>query len=468
MPDVVGTTNYPTSLDTAVSLIESNNNAVTALDGGIDDSEVTVTVISTDAFPDSGVISIDSEIISYTGKTSTTFTGCIRGFDDSTPATHADEASVEGRLVSKHLKVLQDAIIATQTKLNSTASGAVSGPGSSTDNAVARFDSTTGKVIQNSPTTVNDAGAITMPEMTAPSTPASGHVVIYPKSDGKVYRKDDTGTENELGGGDASTLNGQAGSYYTNRSNHTGTQALSTISGITATTTELNYTDGVTSNIQTQLNAKASTTHKSTHVSGGGDAFATTDVLDAAVKRLRDTDGNTLLVASWPLGTFLCRTSTGNISGVNPNPQISASVKASGTQSIASATNVAVSFNTEEWDTNAMWSNSDPTRIYVPAGYGGKYLVTGQVAFDNNSTGHRSLKICVNGNTGTWLAKTNETNLGTTDCQWLQVTKVFGLSAGDYVELIAYQNSGSALNIGLGVDEGGVDEASWFQIIRIA
>lgn len=200
MPDVVGTTNYPTSLDTAVSLIESNNNAVTALDGGIDDSETTITVISTGAFPDSGVISIDNEIVSYTGKTSTTFTGCIRGFDDSTPATHADEASVEGRLVSKHMKVLQDAIIATQTKLNSTASGAVSGPGSSTDNAVARFDSTTGKVIQNSPTTVNDAGAITMPEMTAPSTPASGHVVIYPKSDGKVYSKDDTGSESVLGG----------------------------------------------------------------------------------------------------------------------------------------------------------------------------------------------------------------------------------------------------------------------------
>lgn len=54
------------------------------------------------------------------------------------------------------------------------------------------------------------------------------------------------------------------------RANHTGTQALATISdvtasaaevnvldGITATTTELNYTDGVTSAIQTQLNAKA-------------------------------------------------------------------------------------------------------------------------------------------------------------------------------------------------------------------
>ena len=39
-------------------------------------------------------------------------------------------------------------------------SGDVSGPGSSTDNAIARFDATTGKVIQDSIVTVSDLGAI--------------------------------------------------------------------------------------------------------------------------------------------------------------------------------------------------------------------------------------------------------------------------------------------------------------------
>ena len=38
--------------------------------------------------------------------------------------------------------------------------GDVNGPASSTDNAVARFDGTTGKLIQNSAVTINDAGAI--------------------------------------------------------------------------------------------------------------------------------------------------------------------------------------------------------------------------------------------------------------------------------------------------------------------
>ena len=39
--------------------------------------------------------------------------------------------------------------------------GDVTGPGSSTDNAVARFDSTTGKIIQNSGVIINDSGEVT-------------------------------------------------------------------------------------------------------------------------------------------------------------------------------------------------------------------------------------------------------------------------------------------------------------------
>jgi hypothetical protein len=41
-------------------------------------------------------------------------------------------------------------------------SGDVSGPASSTDNAVARFDSTTGKIIQNSSVVINDSGEVTV------------------------------------------------------------------------------------------------------------------------------------------------------------------------------------------------------------------------------------------------------------------------------------------------------------------
>lgn len=47
----------------------------------------------------------------------------------------------------------------TGTTINATGTGDVVGPASSTDNALARFDSTTGKLVQNSTTTLSDAGA---------------------------------------------------------------------------------------------------------------------------------------------------------------------------------------------------------------------------------------------------------------------------------------------------------------------
>lgn len=88
--------------------------------------------------------------------------------------------------------------------------GDTTGAASSTDNALVRFDSTTGKVIQNSTVTLDDTGAMTFPEMAAPSTPASGKVAVYAKADGKLYIKDDAGAETDLAqaGGGGGTFSG--------------------------------------------------------------------------------------------------------------------------------------------------------------------------------------------------------------------------------------------------------------------
>ena len=80
-------------------------------------------------------------------------------------------------------------------------SGDVVGPSSSTDEALARFDSTTGKLLQDAVATLSDAGAFTVPEIAAPSTPATGRVVFYAKADGLMYSKDDAGTETLMSGG---------------------------------------------------------------------------------------------------------------------------------------------------------------------------------------------------------------------------------------------------------------------------
>ena len=54
----------------------------------------TITVDDTTSFPSAGKIIIDEEIISYTGKTSTTFTGCTRGSSGTTATHHLDDAVV--------------------------------------------------------------------------------------------------------------------------------------------------------------------------------------------------------------------------------------------------------------------------------------------------------------------------------------------------------------------------------------
>lgn len=76
--------------------------------------------------------------------------------------------------------------------------GDVVGPASAADEALARFDTTTGKLIQNSAVTIDDNGAVTVPEIAAPGTPAAGKVAVYAKADGKLYIKDDTGAETDL------------------------------------------------------------------------------------------------------------------------------------------------------------------------------------------------------------------------------------------------------------------------------
>lgn len=74
-------------------------NPQTQLNGAITTISTTLTVDSTTSFPSSGTFFIynstnGAEQINYTGKTSTTFTGCTRSANNTTASAHADNSYV--------------------------------------------------------------------------------------------------------------------------------------------------------------------------------------------------------------------------------------------------------------------------------------------------------------------------------------------------------------------------------------
>jgi hypothetical protein len=115
-------------------------------------------------------------------------------------------------------------------------------------------------------------------------------------------------------------------------------------------------------------------------------------------------------------------------------------------QSIPNNIWTAVTFNSERFD-NAGWHDPavNGSRLTVPvAGY---YLAYGYVQFAQNSAGERFLGLLKNGLTsGTWLAQqlisTSVSFRARGSISWPHY-----FNAGDYVELMAYQSSGAALNL---------------------
>ncbi len=65
----------------------------TTVNEALDASETTITLTSATAFPTAGTILVDSELITYTGKSTNDLTGCTRGASGSTAATHSDGAT---------------------------------------------------------------------------------------------------------------------------------------------------------------------------------------------------------------------------------------------------------------------------------------------------------------------------------------------------------------------------------------
>lgn len=140
---------------------------------------------------------------------------------------------------------------------------------------------------------------------------------------------------------------------------------------------------------------------------------------------------------------------------------IGASVYNNATQSITSASDTALTFNTEDYDTDGFHNTGSNTdRLTVPTGLSGKYVIIGRTTFPANATGLRQLYIEKNGST-LWDMRV-PVNSGT-NATSINITAAADLVSGDYVKLRVYQDSGSTLSVGA----AGGYTASYFQIMRL-
>jgi hypothetical protein len=116
-----------------------------------------------------------------------------------------------------------------------------------------------------------------------------------------------------------------------------------------------------------------------------------------------------------------------------------------GSVSISNAAWTTVAFGSEIFDTDSFHDNTtNNSRITIPAGKAGKYLINMQTFWANNATGSRDARLRLNGvdvdtpQTGYTANASN--NAFSSD-------NVVALAVGDYIELRVRQDSGGALNL---------------------
>jgi hypothetical protein len=114
-------------------------------------------------------------------------------------------------------------------------------------------------------------------------------------------------------------------------------------------------------------------------------------------------------------------------------------------QSISHNTETAIQYTSETFDTHNFHDNTNNnTRMTVPSGKGGLYLLTANANFASNSTGRRALLFRKNGST---TFAQSEWGNSASNAPHMNLSSMIDMVAGDYVEVFVFQSSGGNLNI---------------------
>jgi hypothetical protein len=144
-------------------------------------------------------------------------------------------------------------------------------------------------------------------------------------------------------------------------------------------------------------------------------------------------------------------------------------VTKSATQNVNDSTETAVSWDQETTDTNGYHDNvTNNTRLTVPAGHGGTYVMACVTIYPNNATGIRETKIRLNGSGSGSATNIGNSNIpaGGSNNIGPPAIAMYILSAGDYVECDAYQTSTTTLAI-VATNTSSVTAGTYFAMYRV-
>ena len=149
-------------------------------------------------------------------------------------------------------------------------------------------------------------------------------------------------------------------------------------------------------------------------------------------------------------GTYPCWAAIHKLDAGRVGSGVGCSALHNATQSLTSGVEASLSMAAADvYDTDGFHDPStNNTRMTIPAGMAGKYLLVGGTGFAANGTGVRVLSFRKNGTTAVGQAHI----FPGTAAAYISpvITEIADLAAGDYIELRASQDSGGALNASSG------------------
>jgi hypothetical protein len=217
-----------------------------------------------------------------------------------------------------------------------------------------------------------------------------------------------------------------------------GKQAV--VSGVDST--EIGYLNGVTSAIQTQIDSKigSASAINPTIVDAKGDIIAATAA--DTVARLAVGSNDQVLTADSSTATGLKWATPASGSTF-----VGVQVTKTTNTSVGAGANAQIPWDSEAFDTDGFHNNStNNARLTVPSGKGGYYKVYFGMQWASSSTvARRIVAVYKNGdvNTGTFINNFETSSINFPSCA---MAFTINLSAGDWLEIDAYQGTASSLD----------------------